>query len=138
MVVPAEIVRHSQFGVLPTDSGINTSVTVNFQNAKEVIVLCPRYGTDLVCFQNIQYTDVQLEIGGQPMFSRAINTTSPEHYRSTQEACCLDNILQPTEAFENSFRKPAQTMPPFKNRCVSDDTSYFITRPLQRSSASAT
>jgi hypothetical protein len=111
---------------------------VNFHNAKEVVILCPKYGTDLVVFQNIQYTDVQLEIGGTPMFSRAINTTSLEHYRTTQESCCLDNILQPTESFENSFRRPAQNTPPFKNRCVSDDGSYFLNRQLQRSSASAT
>jgi hypothetical protein len=51
-VIPCEKYDYMYFGGHYNSSGIDTTVTMNFVNAKAVIILCPRRINGITCYQN--------------------------------------------------------------------------------------
>jgi hypothetical protein len=136
-VVPSERIWLNSFSTGPDAGGLNCSMTIPLNNAKEVIVLFPRSANDLTVFRNPQYRGLMITMLNRNFPQKGCDTNSTEFYRLELEACNLDTILPPTESFENSFLKKVFPVKPSRQRCNEDDTDFLVCFNLERQSANA-
>jgi hypothetical protein len=136
-VVPAERIYLQTFSTGPTASGLNCSMTIPLNNAKEIVCLFPRNANDLTVFRNPQYQGMMLTLLKRNFPQKGCLTTSTVFYRLEIEACNLDTILPPTESFENSYLKKVCPSEPIRQRCNEDDTDFVVCFNLERQSANA-
>jgi hypothetical protein len=106
-------------------------------NVKEIAILFPRLASDLTCFFNPMLRGLQLRFGNKVFPERGAQTNSYEFLRYTTENADLDEILQCTEAFENSIIVPPMTRAPFRDRSKNDNTCFTFIVPVERKSANA-
>jgi hypothetical protein len=136
-VIPSERIFIQSFSTGPTASGLNCSMTIPLNNAKEVIALFPRDANDLSVFRNPQYRHMMITMLNRNFPQKGANTNSTEFYRLELESCNLDTILPPTESFENSYLKKVCPTKPLRQRCNEDDTDFLICFNLERQSSNA-
>jgi hypothetical protein len=136
-VVPSERIFIQTFSTGPTESGLNCSMTIPLNNAKEVITLFPRNANDLTVFRNPQYNHLMITILNRNFPQKGAISNSTELFRLELEACNLDTILPPTQSFENSYLKKVCGIKPFRQRCTEDDTDFLMLFNLERQSANA-
>jgi hypothetical protein len=117
--------------------GINCVATLPLINVKEVIVLFPRYATDLTVFHNPCLSNVQLQMLSRNWPDQPVSTVSAEFFRLQLEAANLDSVLPCTESFETSYTTMPTYNYPVRDRSKSDDTDFGFILPTERGSANA-
>jgi hypothetical protein len=136
-VIPSERIEIRNFSTGPSAAGLNCTMTIPLNNAKEIIALFPRDANDLTVFRNPQYKSMMLTLLNRNFPMKGANTNSTEFYRLELESCNLDTILPPTESFENSYLKPVPSARPIRQRCNEDDTDFILIFNLERQSSNA-
>ena len=101
-------------------------------------MMFPKSPTDITCFDNIMYQNVQLTVNKQTYPDTEFsNTCTARFYQHQLIANELDDALEATQEFEDSFTQPLNdpiTGKRYKN-CRSDGTSFGINFQLERSNA---
>jgi hypothetical protein len=137
MVIPGEIVRTFNFSTGPNAGGLNCVATLPMINVKEVIVLFPRYATDLTVFHNPCLSNLQIQMLSRNWPDQPASTVSAEFFRLQLEAANLDSILHCTESFENSYTCIPTYNYPYRDRSRVDNTDFAFILPTERGSGNA-
>jgi hypothetical protein len=137
LVIPGEIVRTFNFSTGPSPGGINCVATLPMINVKELIVLFPRYATDLTVFHNPCLSGLQIQMLSRNWPDQPVSTVSADFFRLQLEAANLDSVLPCTESFENSYTTIPTYQYPVRDRSKGDDTDFGFILPTERGSANA-
>jgi hypothetical protein len=106
-------------------------------NVKEVIVLFPRYASDLTVFHNPCLSNLQIQMLSRNWPDQPASTVSAEFFRLQLEAANLDSVLPCTESFENSYTSIPTYNYPIRDRSRADNTDFGFILPTERGSANA-
>jgi hypothetical protein len=84
-VIPCEKYDYMYFGGHYNSSGIDTTVIMNFVNAKAVIILCPRGINNITCYQNPLLTEAYIQFDGVQYPLQPANFLSIEFLKANME-----------------------------------------------------
>jgi hypothetical protein len=62
---PKQWVNFENLPAVPTQSGLNNSVTTSLWNTTNIIILFPRTGDDYTIYKNIMYENIILKVGNK-------------------------------------------------------------------------
>jgi hypothetical protein len=131
-VIPCEKFDYMYFGGHYNSSGIDTTVTMNFVNAKEAIILCPREINNITCYQNPLMTEAYIQFDGMQYPPQPANFLSNEFLKSNMQCAGWSDIFpEPEEGEVSQAVAPPQILP-VRGRNNSDHTLWFWIIPLER------
>jgi hypothetical protein len=136
-VIPAERIFIQSFSTGPTISGLNCTINLPLNKAKEIIALFPRSANNYTVFRNPQYNHLMLTLLNRNFPQKGAHSNSTGFYRMQLESCNLDTVLEPSESFENSYMNKACTIAPMRQRTQADDTDFAMVFNLERQSSNA-
>jgi hypothetical protein len=90
--------------------GIDTTVMLNFQNTKAVVILFPRYITEISCYRNPLMSDLSVQFDNKQYPPNPANTLSVEFLKvNLQCAGWTDFFQAPKEGEVSQTIAPPQT-----------------------------
>jgi hypothetical protein len=81
-VIPCERFDYMYFGGHYNSGAIDTTVTLNFQNTKAVVILFPRYITEISCYRNPLMSDLSVQFDNRQYPPNPANTLSVEFLKA--------------------------------------------------------
>ena len=138
LLIPAQELTREIFEGTAKANGLEISKSIVLRNATNITMMFPKSPTDITCFDNIMYQNVQLVVNKRTYPDTEFrDTCSARFYQHQLIANELDGCLEATKEFEDSFTQPLndpKTGERYSN-CRSDGTSFGINFQLERSNA---
>ena len=138
LLIPSQELTREIFEGSAKPNGLEISKSIPLKNCTNITMMFPKSPTDITCFDNIMYQNVQLTVNKQTYPDTEFsNTCTARFYQHQLIANELDGALEATQEFEDSFTQPLNdpiTGKRYKN-CRSDGTSFGINFQLERSNA---
>jgi hypothetical protein len=135
--IPAQELVFYSFPHGPTPNGLDSSINVPLFNCNCISFMFPRHANDLTVFENIMYTDCQVNINGRNYPDEPISTLGARFLQYQMIAPDLDGPIEPTPEYLNSLTRRRNN--PHNgaryNTPPSDDTSFMFNVQLERSGA---
>jgi hypothetical protein len=120
------------FGGHYNSGGIDTTVTLKFQNTKAVVILFPRYITEISCYRNPLMSDLSVQFDNKQYPPNPANTLFVEFLKANLQCAGWTDFFPALEEGEVSQTiAPPQTYN-VRGRNNFDDTMWFWIIPLQR------
>ena len=140
LLVPAQELKREIFEGVAKEGGLEISKTILLRNATNITMMFPRSPTDITCFENIMYQNVQLVVNKKTYpDTEFASTCDARFYQHQLVANELDETLECTKEFERSFTQPLNDNDGTRFRnCIGDGTSFGINFQLERSNAGYT
>ena len=138
LLIPSQELTREIFEGTAKVNGLEISKSIPLKNATNITMMFPRTPTDITCFENIMYQNVQLVVNKRTYPDTEFRTTcSARFYQHQLVANELDGCLEATQEFEDSFTQPLNDPVTGKRytNCRSDGTSFGINFQLERSNA---
>ena len=138
LLIPSQELTREIFEGSAKVNGLEISKSVPLRNATNITMMFPRTPTDITCFENIMYQNVQLVVNKKTYPDTEFRSTcSARFYQHQLVANELDGCLEATQEFEDSFTQSLNDPVSGKRytNCRSDGTSFGINFQLERSNA---
>ncbi|MDE7430744.1 MAG: hypothetical protein K2N34_02340 [Lachnospiraceae bacterium] len=138
LLVPSQELTREIFEGSAKPNGLEVSKSIPLRNATNITMMFPKRSSDITCFDNIMYQNVQLTVNKRTYPDTEFSSTcGARFYQHMLIANELDGALEPAQEFEDSFTQPLNDLTTgarYKN-CRSDGTSFGINFQLERSNA---
>ena len=138
LLIPAQELTREIFEGSAKPNGLEVSKSIPLRNVTNITMMFPKRSSDITCFDNIMYQNVQLTVNKRTYPDTEFHSTcGARFYQHMLIANELDGVLQPPQEFEDSFTQPLNdpvSGERYKN-CRSDGTSFGINFQLERSNA---
>ena len=138
LLIPSQELTREIFEGTAKANGLEISKSIPLKNATNITMMFPKSPTDITCFDNIMYQNVQLVVNKRTYPDTEFrDTCSARFYQHQLIANELDGCLEATQEFEDSFTQPLNDPVTGKRytNCRSDGTSFGINFQLERSNA---
>ena len=138
LLIPSQELTREIFEGSAKVNGLEISKSIPLRNATNITMMFPRTPTDITCFENIMYQNVQLVVNKKTYPDTEFrDTCSARFYQHQLIANELDGCLEATQEFEDSFTQSLNDPVTGKRytNCRSDGTSFGINFQLERSNA---
>ena len=138
IMVPAQELTREIFEGSASKDGLNVSKSIPLHNVTNITMMFPRHHTDITCFENIMYKNVQLTVNKRHFPDTEFETTCDGRFCQHQlVANELDGMIQPSKELIRSYVQPLNDLTngtAYKN-CRDDATSFGINFQMERSNA---
>jgi hypothetical protein len=118
-VIPCKRFDYLYFGEHYNSSGIDITVTLSFQNTKVVVILFPRYITEISCYRNPLISDLSVQFDNKQYQPNSANTLFAEFLKA--------NLPEEGEVSQSLALPQAFNV---RGRNNSDDRMWFWIIPL--------
>ena len=138
LLIPSQELTREIFEGSTKVNSLEISKSIPLRNATNITMMFPRTPTDITCFENIMYQNVQLVVNKRTYPDTEFRSTcSSRFYQHQLIANELDGSLEATQEFEDSFTQSLNDPVTGKRytNCRSDGTSFGINFQLERSNA---
>ena len=138
LLIPSQELTREIFEGAAKVNGLEISKSIPLRNATNITMMFPKSPSDITCFDNIMYQNVQLVVNKRTYpDTEFTNTCAARFYQHQLIANELDGALEATQEFEDSFTQPLNDPVTGKRytNCRSDGTSFGINFQLERSNA---
>ena len=138
LLIPSQELTREIFDGSAKVNGLEVNKTISLKNATNITMMFPKSPSDITCFDNIMYQNVQLVVNKRTYPDTEFrDTCSARFYQHQLIANELDGCLEATQEFEDSFTQPLNDPVTGKRytNCRSDGTSFGINFQLERSNA---